>query len=194
MKRLNHLHSLYLDALKDVYNAESQIIKALPKMIKAATAPALKDALMHHLDQTREQAARVEQIFEMNGLRPKGKKCLAMEGLIDEGKEMLTLDAEPPVLDAAIIAAAQKIEHYEIATYGTLRTWAQLMGHHDQVSLLQEILNEEKMADEHLTSIAERVVNFEADQGGDDMHYERSEGRYQEGAVRFRDPVRRGGR
>jgi ferritin-like metal-binding protein YciE len=191
MKRLNNLHSLYIDALKDIYNAESQLIKALPRMVKAANAPELKNALNHHLETTREQMARVEQVFEMNGLAPKGKKCMAMEGLIDEGKEILALDAEPEVLDAAIIAAAQKIEHYEIGTYGTLRTWAHLMGHRDQAALLQETLDEEKMTDEQLTAIAENVVNVEADRGETSVRVTRGEGQFREGEVRFRDPSRR---
>lgn len=171
MKKLNSLHALYLDALKDVYNAENQIIKALPKMAKTATLPALKDSFMHHLEVTREQAARVEQLFEMNGMRPKGKKCVAMEGLINEGKEMMAEDAEPPVMDAALIAAAQKIEHYEIAAYGTLRTWAHVMGHHDQASLLQEILDEERHTDERLTNLAESMVNVRAEHEGHEMNY-----------------------
>jgi ferritin-like metal-binding protein YciE len=161
--KLRTLQDLYVEELRDLYNAENQLLKALPRMAKAASASPLKAAFEAHLEETRGQVARLEQIFEGLGARAKGKKCKAMEGLIEEGKDVLSEDAEPAVLDAALIAAAQKVEHYEMASYGTVRTWALMLGHDEAAELLQQTLDEEGAADKKLTKLAESVVNVEAD-------------------------------
>jgi ferritin-like metal-binding protein YciE len=159
--QLGSLHDLYVDELKDLYNAETQLLKALPKMAKAASAPELRTAFEDHLEETREQVRRLELIFKKLDASPKGKKCKAMEGLIEEGKEVMD-EAQPPVLDAALIAAAQRVEHYEMAGYGCVRTFARLLGYEDAVELLQETLDEEGAADKKLTELAETIINVEA--------------------------------
>lgn len=180
MKKLNSLDDLFMDGLKDVYNAEAQILKALPKMANAATAPQLQDAFLEHLDETKMQIERLEEVFAIFGAKAKGKKCMAMEGLIAEGKEIMQQDGEPATIDAALIAAAQKVEHYEIAAYGCLRTWAQLLDQQDAAQILQEILDEEKQTDERLTLLAEEVINeASAEEEGDETESEREE-HYQE--------------
>lgn len=161
---LDSLHDLYVDGLKDLFSAENQLLKALPRMAKAATAPGLREAFTTHLDETRGQVARLETIFAGLGVSPRGKKCKAMEGLIEEGKEVLAEDGEPAVIDAALIAAAQKVEHYEIAGYGCARTFARLLGYEDAAALLQETLDEEGNADKTLTAVAESEINPEAEQ------------------------------
>jgi ferritin-like metal-binding protein YciE len=161
--QLGSLHDLYVDELKDLYNAENQLLKALPKMAKAASAPELRTAFEDHLEETRGQVERLERIFKKLDASPKGKKCKAMEGLIEEGKEVMGQDAEPAVLDAALIAAAQRVEHYEMAGYGCVRTYARLLGDEDAADLLQETLDEEAAADTKLTELAETVINVEAD-------------------------------
>src|SRR5436305_5870929 len=138
--KLKTLHDLFVDELKDLYNAENQIIKALPKMAKAASSDELRQGFEEHLEQTHGHVERLEQIFEQLGARAKGKKCVAMEGLIDEGKELMSDDAEPSVMDAALIAAAQKVEHYEMAGYGTVRAWAEQLGLHEAANRLQQTL------------------------------------------------------
>jgi ferritin-like metal-binding protein YciE len=158
--QLGSLHDLYVDELKDLYNAENQLLKALPKMAKAASAPELRTAFEGHLEETKEQVRRLEKIFKRLEASPKGKKCKAMEGLIEEGKEVMD-DAHPPVLDAALIAAAQRVEHYEMAGYGCVRTFARLLGYEDAAELLQETLDEEGAADKKLTELAETIINFE---------------------------------
>jgi ferritin-like metal-binding protein YciE len=165
---LDSLHGLYVNELKDLYSAENQLLKALPKMAKAADAPDLRAAFEEHLDVTRGQVARLETIFAALGTSPKGKKCKAMEGLIEEGYELLKAEADPAVLDAALIAAAQKVEHCEMAGYGCVRTYARLLGYEDAAELLQETLDEEGEADEKLTALAETVVNAEAEDAGED--------------------------
>jgi ferritin-like metal-binding protein YciE len=165
---LDSLHDLYVDELKDLYNAESQLLKALPRMAKAATAPALKAAFTEHLEVTRGQVGRLETIFADLGVNPKGKKCKAMEGLIEEGKELMEEDGGPGVLDAALISAAQKVEHYEMAGYGCVRTFAHLLGYEDAAALLQETLGEEGEADKKLTELAESIINVEAAGEGDE--------------------------
>jgi len=162
--KLQSLHDLYVEELKDLYSAESQLIKALPKMAKAASNESLREAFGEHLDVTKQQLERLEQIFEGLGKSPKGKKCVAMEGLIEEGSELIAQkkDIDPEVLDAALIGAAQKVEHYEIAGYGTVRTYAKLLGEDDAAELLQETLNEEAETDEKLTALAESEINLEA--------------------------------
>ena len=159
------LQELYLEQLQDVYDAEKQLLKALPKIAKSATNEELKAVFEQHLEQTEEHVSRLERVFEELGEKPKGKKCKGMQGLLEEGKEMMEQDASEEVLDAALIAAAQKVEHYEIATYGTLRTYAETLGFDDQADLLQETLDEEKDTDENLTELAVSCVNLEAEEG-----------------------------
>lgn len=160
--KLDSLHDLYVDELKDLYNAENQLLKALPKMAKAASAPELRTAFEHHLKETQGQVKRLETIFSKLDASPKGKKCKAMEGLIEEGKELMGEDAEPAVMDAALIAAAQRVEHYEMAGYGCVRTFARLLGYEAAAELLQATLDEEGAADQKLTKLAETVINIEA--------------------------------
>jgi ferritin-like metal-binding protein YciE len=159
----NELHELFLDDLADIYNAENQLVKALPKMAKAAQSEELREAFETHLEETRGQIARIENVVRVLGESLKRKKCKGMEGLLEEGKEMMEEKADSPALDAALIAAAQKVEHYEIATYGTLCTWAELMGHREALNLLKQNLSEEEATDEKLTEIAESVANIQAD-------------------------------
>jgi len=169
---LNTLKDLYLDELKDVYDAENQIVKALPKMAKEATNEELRAAIEQHIDQTQTQIERLEQIFEDLGEKAKGQKCEATRGLIEEAKRMMEDSEDDDVRDAAIIAAAQKIEHYEIATYGTLRTYAELMGYDEQAELLQETLDEEKETDENLTELAVGCINLDAENQEDEEEEE----------------------
>ena len=160
--KITTLEDLYTDMLKDLYSAEKQLVKALPKMAKAAQSPDLQKAFQNHLKQTEGHVNRIERIFsDMEG-SPRGKKCAAMEGLVEEGSELLQEDIEPNVLDAGLIAAAQKVEHYEIASYGTVRAWAERLGKTRAVQLLQQTLDEESAANEKLTQIAESHVNMEA--------------------------------
>jgi len=165
---MESLKELYIDELKDLYSAEKQLVKALPKMAKNATNPELKDAFTTHLQETEGHVERLEQIFEMLGERPGGKKCKGMEGLVEEAKELLEEDATEAVLDAGMISKAQHVEHYEMAGYGTVRTYARLLGLDDQADLLQETLDEEGHANELLTQIAESSVNLEAAAGSED--------------------------
>ena len=160
--QMDSFDKLYLDQLKDAYNAEKQLMKALPKMVKAATSPELRTALEDHLEVTRRQVERLEEIFQDMGKPASGKTCKGMAGIIDEGSEILHEDGDPTVIDAGIIAAAQRVEHYEIASYGTLKTFARTMGDSKAARILEEILDEEKEADQRLTQIAETSVNPEA--------------------------------
>jgi ferritin-like metal-binding protein YciE len=160
--KLDSLQKLYIAELQDLYSAENQILKALPKMAKAASSPDLQAAFQDHLEQTRGQVQRLETIFERLGKSPKGKKCKGMEGLIEEGKEMMEEDADPAVLDAALISAAQRVEHYEMAGYGTVRTYAQMLNQEEDARLLQETLDEEGDTDKRLTELAESLINVEA--------------------------------
>lgn len=159
---MESLQDLFVDQLKDLYNAEHQLIKALPRMAKAATDEKLKSAFEDHLEETRGHVERLEQIFEKMDESPKGKSCKAMKGLIEEGKEMMEEDAEPPVMDAGLIAAAQRVEHYEMAGYGCVRNYAKLLGDKEAARLLQETLDEEAAADEKLTSLADNGINRQA--------------------------------
>jgi ferritin-like metal-binding protein YciE len=159
---MESLHDLLTDELKDMFSAETQLTKALPKMAKAATNPELKRAFQDHLKQTEEHVRRVERICNNLEMKPRGKKCMGMEGLIEEGKEIMQEEAEADVMDAGLIGAAQKVEHYEIAAYGTARTHAQQLGYTDAARELQMILDQESEANELLTQIAERMVNPEA--------------------------------
>jgi ferritin-like metal-binding protein YciE len=160
--KMTTLEDLYMDMLKDLYSAEKQLVKALPKMAKNSQNSELQRAFQDHLKQTEGHVERIERIFSELGGSPRGKKCVGMEGLIEEGNELLQEDAEPDVLDAGLIAAAQKVEHYEIASYGTARTWAERLGYNNQAQLLQQTLDEEGEADKKLTQIAESFVNMEA--------------------------------
>jgi ferritin-like metal-binding protein YciE len=159
---LNNLDNVLLLQLRDLYNAEQQLITALPKMAKAATSSELKHAFQTHLQETRGQAARLEQAFRILGKDPSGETCEAMQGLITEGSEVIALDGDPEVKDAALIAAAQRVEHYEIAGYGCARSFARRLGRNEIATLLQETIEEEANADKILTEIAESVVNLEA--------------------------------
>lgn len=156
------MHDLMIAELKDLYSAETQLVKALPKMAKGVAAASLRKAFEDHLAQTQEQVSRLEQIFEMLGVSPRGKKCKGMEGLLEEGTEMLEEEGDAAVKDAGIIASAQRVEHYEIAAYGSTLAFATLMGHSEIAELLETTLNEEKAADELLSSIAEEEINVSA--------------------------------
>jgi ferritin-like metal-binding protein YciE len=162
MSKLNSLDDLYVHELQDLYSAENQILKALPKMAEAASSPELKTAFQEHMKQTEGQVQRLDQIFEKLGRAKHGKKCAAMEGLVKEGEEVLKEEADPDVRDAALIAAAQRVEHYEIAGYGTARTFACMLGDQEAQQLLQATLDEEALTDEKLTKIAMSRVNEQA--------------------------------
>ena len=162
---LESLEDLYVEELKDLYSAEKQLVRALPKMARAATNEDLAEAFETHLGQTQEHVARLEQIFDDLGRSPRGKKCKGMEGLLEEGKEMMEEDAEPDVLDAALISAAQRVEHYEMAGYGSVRTYALQLGFDEQARILQQTLDEEGETDKLLTQLAESRVNLDAESG-----------------------------
>jgi ferritin-like metal-binding protein YciE len=151
------LRKLYVDELKDLYNAENQLTKALPKMAKAATSAPLANAFLRHLGQTKEHVRRLETIFKELQESPKGKKCKGMEGLIAEGSEMIEEEPEPEELDAGLISAAQRVEHYEIAAYGCVSTYARLLGENRDAALLERTLEEEKEADRKLTQLSEQI-------------------------------------
>ena len=172
---LETLHDLWVHELKDLYSAERQLIQALPKMAKAATSDELRTALENHLAETEEQATRIEQILESFGESPKGQKCAGMEGLLEEGKDFLKEDADADVLDAGIIVNAQKVEHYEIATYGAVCEYARMMGHTEALQLLEQTLEEEKNADQLLNQIAEGGINALAERDGNEDEENESE-------------------
>jgi ferritin-like metal-binding protein YciE len=159
---LDSLQQLFIEELKDIYSAEKQILTALPRMAKSADSGELREAFTKHLKETEGHVRRLDQIFRELGATPRGKKCKGMEGLLAEGKEIMGEEGEPPVLDAALIAAAQRVEHYEIAAYGCLRTYAQVLGYSEAAELLQETLEEEEKADATLTTIGEQGVNTAA--------------------------------
>jgi ferritin-like metal-binding protein YciE len=162
----NRLKHLYVQELKDLYNAESQLIKALPKLAKASTSEELSTAFEKHLEQTKEHAARLERIFKALGENPKGKHCKGMEGLIEEGSEMIQEGPEPEELDAGLISAAQRVEHYEMAGYGCVTTYAKLLGENDAMSLLRQTLEEERATDKKPTELA-NTINLEAAESED---------------------------
>jgi ferritin-like metal-binding protein YciE len=159
---MDSLRKLYVDELKDLYSAEKQILQALPRMAKKAQNEKLKKAFEEHVRVTEKQVERLDRIFEKLGKAARGKKCKGMEGLLEEGKEMMQEDMEPEVMDAALIAAAQRVEHYEMAGYGTVRTYAQLLGEDEHAKLLQQTLDEEGNADKLLSQLAESEINVEA--------------------------------
>jgi ferritin-like metal-binding protein YciE len=169
----NALKDLYIDELKDLYDAENRLVKALPKMAKASTSDELRSGIEHHLEQTRGHVDRLKEIFDSLDEKPSGKKCAGMMGILKEGDELLDEDYEGEVLDAGIISAAQRVEHYEIAAYGTVRTWADLLGENEASGLLEKTLEEEKDTERKLTELAEKI-NVEAKQ--------ESEGEGEEGA------------
>lgn len=164
------MQDLFVHMLSDIYSAEKQLAKALPKLARAATSAKLTAAFEFHLEETHNQIDRIDQIVESSGLKLKRMKCAAMEGLVEEGKEVIDEIQRGPVLDAALIAAAQKIEHYEIASYGTLCTFAKLMGRDDALRLLKETIAEEKATDEKLTMLAQTESNLEAANGVESSH------------------------
>ena len=170
---LDNLEKLLIEQLQDIYYAEKQLVKALPKMAKAATTPELKEGFSNHAVETEEHVSRLEQAFEALGVAAKAKKCPAIEGLIQEAAEMMGEDGEPSVIDAGLIASAQRVEHYEMAAYGNARTFAEALGHSDVVALLDATLKEEHAADQLLTEVAADTVipaalalNEEADEEG----------------------------
>jgi ferritin-like metal-binding protein YciE len=165
--KMHTLHDLFVDHLRDLYHAEKLLVKALPQMAKAAASGDLRAGIEEHLEQTEGHVQRLEQIFEQLNTSPRGKKCAAMEGLIEEGKEIIKEDMAGPVKDAGLIAAGQKIEHYEIAAYGTARTWAEHLGMAQAMELLQQTLDEEKATDVKLTELAQREINVEASRGAE---------------------------
>jgi ferritin-like metal-binding protein YciE len=160
---LNTLKDLYVDEIKDLYSAEKQLIKALPKMAKAANDTQLQQAFRTHLKETAEHVARLERICQELGVSPRGKKCVGMEGLIEEGSELIKENPHPDVLDAGLISKAQHVEHYEIAGYGVVRTYARQLGLDSQADLLQQTLDEEGKTDHLLTELAEAGINVEAE-------------------------------
>jgi ferritin-like metal-binding protein YciE len=159
---LDTLNNLFIDELRDILSAEKQLVTALPKMAKAASSAELRQGFEKHLAETENHVERLKQVFESIRETARAKTCKAMEGLVEEGSEIIKEKATPEVKDAALIAAAQKVEHYEIATYGTLITWANLLGHTQAAGLLAETLEEEKATDESLTELAETTINESA--------------------------------
>jgi ferritin-like metal-binding protein YciE len=173
----NSLQELYVEQLRDLYNAESQLVKALPKMAKAAHSDELRKGLEHHLEQTKGHVDRLEQIFGAMDESPKGRKCAGMEGLVEEGEEVIKERSDSDALDSGLIASAQRVEHYEIAGYGTVRTFAELLGEDEAVKLLQQTLGEEKETDEKLTELAKQVNAQAMSAGGNsEMEEEDDEG------------------
>ena len=164
---MNDLQDLMVEELRDLYSAENQLLKALPKVAKACENQELKAAIQQHTQETEVHVDRLEQIFKQLGEKPTGKKCKGMEGLIEENKEMMSEDAEPEVMDAGLIVGSQKIEHYEIAGYGSAVTFAKLLGNDEAARLLAQTLDEEERTDQKLTEIAESSINVEAAEGGD---------------------------
>ena len=170
--KLETLKDLYIHELKDLYSAETQLVRALPKMAKAASTPELKKAFEQHLKETERQVARLDKIAKRLDVKLSGKVCAAMKGLIEEGKEVIEEDGEGPVIDAALIAAAQRVEHYEISAYGTVRAIAEELGEDEVAKLLQQTLDEESATDEKLTKISVEqllpAASKEAEEGGDE--------------------------
>ena len=165
MAEMGTLHEAFVEELRDTYDAEKQLTKALPKMAKAASSPELKEAIESHLEETRQQVERLEQVFESIEEKARGKHCEGIAGIIQEAQAMMQEDFDEATADACLIAAAQRAEHYEMAAYGTLVAWARAMGHDDAADLLQETLDEEKAADEKLNSLAEGGINEQAAEG-----------------------------
>lgn len=161
---MTELQDLYVDELRDLLSAETQIIKALPKMAKKASSPQLQQAFVKHLDESKVHVERLNKIFESMGQRPRAKKCKGIEGILEEGKDFMEEAETDEIMDAGLIASAQRVEHYEIAAYGTLRTYAELLGDKTAAKLLQQTLDEEGATDKKLTSLAQSGINVEAAQ------------------------------
>jgi ferritin-like metal-binding protein YciE len=176
MAEMGTLHDAFVDELRDTYDAEKQLTKALPKMAKAANSPELRKAIESHLEETRQQVERLEQVFESLDEKAKGKHCDGIAGIIQEAQAIMQEDFDESTADACLIAAAQRAEHYEMAAYGTLVAWARAMGHDDAADLLQETLDEEKAADEKLNSLAEGGINEQAAEGTHQDEEEEEEG------------------
>ena len=190
MAQTKTLHDVFVDELRDAYNGEQQITKALPKMIRAAESDELRRALENHLDETRTQIDRLEQAFSLLDEKARGKKCDGIEGILEEGKKIMEEDLDGPVMDAALIAGAQRVEHYEVAAYGTLVAWAEAMGHDEVAGLLKETLEEEKNADKTLSQLAESGINQAALQ----QHGEEDMGRTAKGNGRSNGRAKSNGR
>jgi ferritin-like metal-binding protein YciE len=190
MAETGTLHDAFLDELRDAYDAEKQLTKALPKLAKAATADPLRQAFESHLEETRGHVDKLEQVFEQLDEKAQGKHCDGIAGIIEEGSSVMGEDFDEPTMDACLIASGQRAEHYEIAAYGTLVAWARAMGHDESADLLQEILDEEKAADEKLTSLAEGGIN---DQAAETAHPEKESEMAEAGTKtsRARKPVSR---
>jgi ferritin-like metal-binding protein YciE len=176
MAEMGTLHDAFVDELRDTYDAEKQLTKALPKMAKAANSPELRKAIESHLEETRQQVERLEQVFESLDEKAKGKHCDGIAGIIQEAQAIMQEDFDESTAEACLIAAAQRAEHYEMAAYGTLVAWARAMGHDDAADLLQETLDEEKAADEKLNSLAEGGINEQAAEGTHQDEEEEEEG------------------
>src|SRR5260370_26318730 len=164
--KMESLKALYLEQLRDLYDAETQLVEALPQMASAANNPNLKNAFTQPLRQSREQITRLDRIFRALGERPEGQTCQGMKGLIKEGEQMIKAKGDPDVIDAGLIAAAQRVEHYEIAGYGTVRTYAEMLGADEAMRMLEKSLQEEEETDDKLTELAETQVNVEAEAAG----------------------------
>ena len=175
MAEMGTLHDAFVDELRDSYDAEKQLTKALPRMAKAAHSPELREAIESHLEETRQQVERLEQVFESLGEKPRGKHCDGIAGIIQEAQAVMQEDFDEPTADACLIASAQRAEHYEMAAYGTLVAWARAMGHDEAADLLQETLDEEKAADEKLNTLAEGGINEQAAEGAQSEESEEKE-------------------
>ena len=191
MAEAGTLHEAFIDELRDTYDAEKQLTKALPKMAKAASSPDLRAAFEAHLEETRGQIERLEQVFEGLGEKARGKHCEGVAGIIEEGKAIMEEDFDDTTMDACLIAAGQRAEHYEMAAYGTLVAWANAMGHGDAAMLLQENLDEEKAADEKLSGLAEGGINQEAASGAANGSDEAELTSPSKGATQSRTPARK---
>jgi ferritin-like metal-binding protein YciE len=165
---MDSLQEAFVDELRDAYDAEKQVLKALPKMIKAAAADELRTAFANHLEETKGQVARLERVFSSLDEKVRGKHCEGVAGIIEEGKSVMEEDFDEQTMDACLIASGQRVEHYEMAAYGTLVAWAKALGHSEAAALLEETLNEEKAADEKLTALAEGGINESAASGASD--------------------------
>ena len=174
--KVDSLNTLLEQELRDIYDAEKRLVKAIPKMAKAAASDQLRNALEEHLAVTKGQVQRLEQVFESFGWSAKAKTCAGMKGLIEEGEEVIGMDGNPDLLDAAIIGAAQRVEHYEMAAYGTARTMAERLGNNEAAQLLQETLDEEKEADQTLTQVAEQLMANMSGMEGQETSGSRSKG------------------
>lgn len=180
MSELGTLHDAFIDELRDAYDAERQILKVLPKLAKASASPELRDAFTSHLEETRGQVERLEQVFASLDEKVRGKHCDGIEGIIEEGKSVMEEEFDEATMDACLIASGQRAEHYEIAAYGTLVAWARAMGHTEAAVLLEQNLGEEKAADEKLTALAESGIN---EQAASSAQPEDGDGEDEEGAV-----------